>query len=308
MNVWNFFLYLSVYFSLPVSVFSQSQLTTLLLGFEDNITFRWGPGTVDQFIRPEIIKGHKVKSVTIWQYKSNGEPFASTKNYFDSAGKCIKYFVYGINYKTSWSYDMKGNVSEMIDSGRATLRSHCIYIYMYDKQGLLIKKTSYSVSDTCRKCYYKKKDSMEPNPCPDSCIYNEIEFYYNDKNQLYDLVENTYNEIICEKIHFSFSYNNKNHLTERCEFDTYKYEYNRKGLIVKRETYSSSGRLNEITEFRYNKKGNLTKRIKFDTHSWYEREEITYSPNGLPLTYTNYRGSKNQKKPNYKRYFVYEYY
>jgi hypothetical protein len=307
-NVWNFFIYLSVYFSLPAPVFGQSQLTTLLLGFEDNITFRWGPGTVDQFMQPEIIKEHKVKSVTTWQYKSNGEPFASTKNYFDSAGKCMKHFVYGINYKTLWNYDQKGNVNEMIDSGRVTLRSHCKYIYVYDKQGLLIKKTSYSVSDTGKNCYYKTKDSIDPNPCTDSCIYNEIEFYYNDKNQLYDLVESTYNEIICEKIHFSFLYNNKNHLTERCEFDTYKHEYNRKGLMVKRETYLPPRRLCEITKFKYNHKGNLVKKLTFDTHSWYDREEITYSRNGLPLTYTNYRGSKNQKKPNFKRYFVYEYY
>jgi hypothetical protein len=266
---------------------------------------------VVQLLPPEILKKNGVKDITVWQYKNDTILFESSRNEFDSLGRCIRDFTFIIDYKKDWVYDEFNNVIEHFDSTSKRSRSHLVFTNIYNSQDKLSKSLSFYLPDSCEVCNFKNLNTLVTDNCRDTCLFQSIDFFYDSLNQcvktnkqIYQARNNYY-----EKIESSYMYNSKGQMIQKNEFDSLKYFYSKNGRLKRCEKLSSNRK--EIISYKYDKRGRLVNlNIKRDRyHS--ERIAFTYNEKELISTWQYYRVNKRQNgkiKAVFKRQLVYTFF
>jgi hypothetical protein len=275
-----------------------------LIAKEEHSAFQFDSDFVDQLIDPRTASKNRVKDITIWQYKEGSPAFRSTKHEYDSMGYCTRRFIFIIDHKELWKYDINHNVIELFDSARTEQNRHNTFTYFHDTRGRISKRLGYYFPDSCEFCNYKNEDYIASDTCRDTCLFQSLDFSYDGTDHLVQLVERVYlKDDHYEKLVFSYTYDTKGRLIQSNEHDTWRYYYRSNDSMKRCERIAPPDRVLETVVLKFDKKQRLVSKLNAQNDDWGEFEEYTYDEANLITRWTCYRGSR---KDNFKRKLVFE--
>ena len=248
----------------------------------------------------EILNDEEIKKVYIRYFKSEDTLKTEGRDLiikeFDQFGKITRNYIYtfwdvvSYDHNTTYQYDDEGRLVEktkiqtILNLGKRDEEHIKIFgdepinertIYRYNEKGLLNREETYSFG----RDYEKTK------------LSSSIEYYYNDKNQIYKEIGATPNgRVIYQNYTAQYEYDEEGRKikevrtftqTGSVRFKTFKY--NNSGQLIEEKTNEEGNRLQtKHLKYEYDSFGNKTKELKFDerTNSFEVFRSYEFDENG----------------------------
>jgi len=248
---------------------------------------------------------NKVKSITTCPISGNSTLAQTSRLNYDTLGRIIGEFTYGIHYSTKIKYNSQENIIEKIDSTSRGIKSHCKFSYTYDSNGHITKMISYYLEDTCIECRYNDSLFLNSTICQDTCIFRVNTYQYDNKYNTINEVLHIYTFKEYEKNETSYFYDKIDRLTYKEDrYYKWSYKYNKKGNLREIQKHLPSGEFSERTKLFYDYKNNLIKKLVFNSYQLEFMEKYKYDKNNNRIQMINFYWNRSERFANK---YVYEY-